>query len=92
MNAQIVPFEQADSNPATKQYIDLVKASGGDISTLGALSASAFLLWATAANQCGANVTRDCVVSQPARRSPSGTPVACRPWPTRVRTSPPSAP
>ena len=63
VNTQIVPFELADASPATQQYLDLVEASGGDVSTLGALSASAFLLWATAAKDCGADLTRDCVVA-----------------------------
>jgi ABC-type branched-subunit amino acid transport system substrate-binding protein len=62
VNTQIVPFDQAATSPATQTYLDVVKSVGGDTSTLGALSASAFLLWATAADQCGADVTRDCVV------------------------------
>jgi ABC-type branched-subunit amino acid transport system substrate-binding protein len=62
VNTQIVPFDQAATSPATQTYLDVVKSVGGDTSTLGALSASAFLLWATAVDQCGADVTRDCVV------------------------------
>jgi ABC-type branched-subunit amino acid transport system substrate-binding protein len=56
------PFNQADSNPATKQYIELVQGEGGDISTLGAQAASAFLLWASVAKDCGSNLTRQCMV------------------------------
>ncbi|MCU1483906.1 MAG: hypothetical protein JWN67_652 [Actinomycetia bacterium] len=59
---QDVPFEYADKNPATKQYMDLVKADGGDISDLGIHATSAFLLWATAVKSCGSTVTRDCVL------------------------------
>jgi ABC-type branched-subunit amino acid transport system substrate-binding protein len=59
-----VPFEEADSNPATKQYIDMVTAHGGDVNQLGAQAASAFLLWATAVKGCGSEVTRDCVFDQ----------------------------
>jgi ABC-type branched-subunit amino acid transport system substrate-binding protein len=59
-----IPLEEADSNPATKQYIDLVTAHGGDINQLGAQAASAFLLWATAVDACGSEVTRDCVFEQ----------------------------
>jgi hypothetical protein len=59
-----VPFEEADSNPATKQYIDMVTANGGDVNQLGAQAASAFLLWATAVKGCGSEVTRDCVFEQ----------------------------
>ena len=58
------PFEQADINPATKQYIDIVKADGGDISQLGEQTASSFLLWATAVKACGSNVTRQCVLDE----------------------------
>jgi ABC-type branched-subunit amino acid transport system substrate-binding protein len=63
VNTQVVPFDQAADSPATQTYLDIVKKVGGDTSTLGALSASAFLLWATAVDQCGATVTRECVVS-----------------------------
>lgn len=58
------PFEQADSNPATQQYLDIVEASGGDTSQLGQQATSAFLLWATAADACGADVSRDCVLEE----------------------------
>ena len=59
-----VPLFEADLNPATQQYIDIVKKSGGDISQLGAQSTSAFLLWATAAKECGNGLTRDCVMQK----------------------------
>ena len=58
------PFEQADENPATQQYLDILEASGGDISLLGQQSASSFLLWATAVDACGAEVTRQCVLDE----------------------------
>jgi ABC-type branched-subunit amino acid transport system substrate-binding protein len=58
------PFEQADDNPATQQYMDVVEANGGDISQLGEQSTSSFLLWATAAQACGAELTRDCVMEE----------------------------
>ena len=58
------PFEQADSNPATQQYIDIVEGNDGDISQLGEQATSAFLLWATAADACGAELTRDCVLEE----------------------------
>jgi ABC-type branched-subunit amino acid transport system substrate-binding protein len=57
------PFEEANGNPATKKYIDLVEKSGGDIGLLGVQAASSFLLWATAARQCGSDLTRDCVLA-----------------------------
>ena len=58
------PFEQAESNPATQQYVDLVTENGGKISQLGEQTASAFLLWATAAAGCGAELTRQCVLDE----------------------------
>ena len=59
-----IPFEEADTNPVTQQYIDLVRAEGGDISSLGLRATSGFLLWATAAEECGANLTRECVLDK----------------------------
>lgn len=61
---QDVPFEYADKNKATKDYMDIVKASGGDISDLGMHAASAFLLWAQSVKACGSDVTRDCVLKE----------------------------
>ncbi len=58
------PFEQADSQPAVQQYLDLVKASGGETSLLGMQATAAFLLWAQGAQECGADLTRDCVMSK----------------------------
>ncbi|MCU1484783.1 MAG: hypothetical protein JWN67_1529 [Actinomycetia bacterium] len=58
------PLEEAKDNVATQQYIDIVTASGGDLGLLGQQAASAFLLWATAAKACGADLTRDCVVKE----------------------------
>lgn len=57
------PFEQADRNPATKQYLDLVAAAGGKTGLLGAQGVSSFLLWATAAQSCGSTLTKDCVTA-----------------------------
>jgi ABC-type branched-subunit amino acid transport system substrate-binding protein len=59
-----VPFGQAEPGSATEAYLDLVKDHGGDTSLLGAQAASAFLLWATAAKQCGADLTRDCAMEK----------------------------
>ncbi len=61
------PFEQASSNPATQQYIDLASAGGGQPALLGAQATSAFLLWATAAKGCGNNLTRQCVLDELAK-------------------------
>ena len=59
-----IPFEEADENKATQDFLDAVEETGGDANLLGAQSASAFLLWATAANECGAELTRDCVMTE----------------------------
>jgi ABC-type branched-subunit amino acid transport system substrate-binding protein len=55
--------EQAKKNEATQQYLDLIKQydPGGKIANLGAQGLSAWLLFAKAADQCGADLTRDCV-------------------------------
>ena len=57
-----IPFEEGDVNPATKDYVDLIAASGGEVSLLGAQATSSFLLWATAASACGAELTRACTL------------------------------
>ena len=57
------PFEQADQNPATAKYLEIVKASGGSTSLLGATATAAFLLWAQGAQSCGSTLTSDCVIS-----------------------------
>ncbi|HEY4333417.1 MAG TPA: ABC transporter substrate-binding protein, partial [Ilumatobacteraceae bacterium] len=62
MRMPIIPFEEASTNKATQDYLDLIKASGGDTALLGAEAASAFLLWATAAQECGPSLTRACAL------------------------------
>ena len=58
-----VPFEDAQDSGAMQDYMAIVEDDGGDISGLGVNAASAFLLWATAADSCGDDLTRDCVLS-----------------------------
>ncbi|MCU1395057.1 MAG: hypothetical protein JWM34_3485, partial [Ilumatobacteraceae bacterium] len=58
-----IPFEEASQNKATQDYLDLLKASGGDTSQLGMQATSSFLLWATASSACGDTLTRDCVLT-----------------------------
>ncbi len=59
------PFlgDEARDNPATTQYLDLMEQykPDGKIAYLGVQGLSAWLLWAYAANECGAELTRDCV-------------------------------
>lgn len=63
------PFELADSVPAVQQYLDLVEGSGGTPALLGVQSSSAFLLWATAVQACGSDVTGACVFEQIAEQT-----------------------
>jgi ABC-type branched-subunit amino acid transport system substrate-binding protein len=64
MYSAVVPFFQADENPATQQYQDLFaeyRPDGKADALLGTNSFSAWLLWATAVKSCGSEVTRSCV-------------------------------
>ena len=58
------PFEEADDNPATAQYLDLIEAQGGKVALLGAQSMSGWLLFATAAGDCdrAGDLSRTCVM------------------------------
>ena len=58
------PLENSSVVPAVKQYLDIVHASGGKVGELGEQAASAFLLWATAAKECGSNLTRQCMMNE----------------------------
>ncbi|GAB2638992.1 ABC transporter substrate-binding protein [Prescottella soli] len=53
-----------DKNAAVKQYKDLVAAKGGKTALLGMQSTSSFLLWATAAKECGSDLTRQCMINE----------------------------
>ncbi|MCU1486597.1 MAG: hypothetical protein JWN67_3343 [Actinomycetia bacterium] len=64
-----VPFELADQVPAVKQYVDLVKGSGGKVALLGEQATSAFLLWATAVKACGSDVTAKCVLDEAGKQA-----------------------
>ena len=61
MRESYTPLEEAADNPATQQFVDIMNQYGGDQNQLGEQSASAFLLWATAAKSCGSTLTRQCV-------------------------------
>ena len=62
VQSDFVPMFEASSNKATQDYLDAIEATGGDVSSLGMQAASGFLLWATAADACGATLTRQCVL------------------------------
>lgn len=67
----IWPFEEADQNPATQHYLDMVNEIDGKVAVLGAQSMSAWLLFATAAKECDLddNLTRSCVLETAASTS-----------------------
>ena len=58
------PFEEADQNPATQQYIEHVEAVDGKVALLGAQAWSAWLLFAQSARDCDLDndLTRSCVL------------------------------
>ena len=56
------PFENADVVPAVADYLAVLEQTGGEEGLLGMQSASAFLLWATVAKDCGSDLTRQCMV------------------------------
>ena len=58
------PLEQSADVPAIAKYLEIVKDNGGDVNQLGEQAASSFLLWATAAKECGSTLTRDCVMGK----------------------------
>lgn len=58
------PLENASVVPAVADYEKIVKATGGKTSMTGEEAASAFLLWAAAAKDCGSKLTRDCVMTK----------------------------
>jgi hypothetical protein len=60
------PYEEADENPATQQYMDLVDAQGGRVALLGTQSFSAWLLFATLADECdvAGTLTRSCILEK----------------------------
>jgi hypothetical protein len=59
---QFQPFENADAVPAVADYLSIMNEYGGVKALLGMQTASSFLLWATAAKECGSELTRQCMV------------------------------
>ena len=60
------PFELAKDNPATQDYLDLMKQynPSGKVALLGAQALSAWLLFAKAATECGNDLTRKCLIDK----------------------------
>ena len=64
MTVAFVPYEDANENPPTQQYLDLFakyKPNGKSHAALGLQTFSAWLLFAKAAAACGDDLTRRCV-------------------------------
>lgn len=57
-----VPFEDAEYNKATADFLEMTESGGVKPAILGAQAVSAFLLWATAAGACGSDLTQECVL------------------------------
>jgi ABC-type branched-subunit amino acid transport system substrate-binding protein len=66
MRSPFPTFDMADDVPAMADYLELMDRYNpeGRVAMLGMQSLSAYLLFAVAANECGAELTRDCVLEQ----------------------------
>jgi hypothetical protein len=66
VRVQFTPFELADQNPATADYLELMERynPSGKVALLGAQAISAYLLFAQAATACGSELTRTCLLEQ----------------------------
>ena len=58
------PFEMAEENKATQDYLDLMEQynPSGKVALLGAQGLSSWLLFAQAATACGSELTSDCLL------------------------------
>jgi|TARA_B100000965_G_C19595872_1_gene760194 hypothetical protein len=59
-----IPFEERSASKAVDDYLNIMEANGGEVALLGMQTASAFMLWATAAKACGSDLTRECVLNE----------------------------
>ena len=66
IRAQFTPFELADENQATADYLELMERynPGGKTALLGMQALSAYLLFAQSAAACGSELTRECLLEQ----------------------------
>ncbi len=71
MRSVFPTFDMADQVPAMADYLELMERYNpdGKVAMLGMQSLSAFLLLATAANACGAELSRACVLDQAAAQA-----------------------
>jgi hypothetical protein len=65
IQSTFVPFEMADDNKATQDYLDLMDQynASGKIAGLGVQGLSSWLLFATAASACGSDLTAECLLT-----------------------------
>jgi ABC-type branched-subunit amino acid transport system substrate-binding protein len=68
VSVQYFPFELASQNVVTKQYMDILAAEdpGAKVTTVGLQGWDAWLLFATAARDCGSDLTRACLLTNAA--------------------------
>ena len=64
VRVQFTPFELADTNPATADYLEMMERYNpdGKVALLGMQATSALLLFAQSAAACGSELTRTCVL------------------------------
>ncbi len=69
IQSQFHPFEQADENKATQDYLDLMEEynPSGKVALLGVQGLSSWLLFAQAAAACGSDLTSDCLLEEAAK-------------------------
>jgi hypothetical protein len=60
------PFERSSENKATQDYLDLMEQynPSGKVAQLGVQGLSGWLLFATAATECGSELTRQCLLEK----------------------------
>jgi ABC-type branched-subunit amino acid transport system substrate-binding protein len=64
------PFETADQNPSVQQAIDLIESGSKIKPSFAHLQAlDAWLLWASAAKECGSDLTGACVIDKAGHRT-----------------------
>lgn len=66
IRSAFIPNELADQNPATADYLELMKEfnPGGKVAQLGVQGTSAWLLFARAATACGSQLTAQCLIDK----------------------------
>ena len=64
IQSQFHPFELADDNKATQDYLDLMEQYNpdGKVAGLGVQALSSYLLFAQAATECGSDLTAECLL------------------------------